>query len=191
VAGVSSYVPLYQGYAGTTGAASAAQLTPSQQGSRQPSQRTPLSPGQVQPLVQLAEKWNALLQAWHDMGGEFFGGTLTVRGHPAWNIGHRMLSTDEHGVWEAYVEGIRHAYDMRTGQYFTTLRITRGWYLSREAAHQVWSVGRTTVTGATGGPPTLDPQTGAPTTAPTPFDAPAFAGTPLLPVRPLGPPEPP
>jgi hypothetical protein len=172
VAGVTSYVHLYQQYAGTVPPVSAAQLTPAQQGT-QPTAPAPASFAQAQPIIQFQEKWEALLQAWYDMGGELFGGTITVRGHPRWNIGNRLLSEDEQGEWESYIEGVRHTYDMRTGQYLTTLRLTRGWYLSAQAAQQLWAEGRTSVTSVSGGPPILDPQTGAPTTQPIPGGAPA------------------
>jgi hypothetical protein len=49
---------------------------------------------------------------------------------------------------------------MRTGQYLTTMRITRGWYLARTMAAQIWLEALTTVTESTGGPPVLNPVTG-------------------------------
>lgn len=147
---VASYVPLYQGFAGTT----AAPVAPPP-----PPVRAEQVPGNL-PMIELAQQWAAILATWYDMGGELFGGTLTVRGHPAWNIGHRLLSWDERGEWEAYIEGVAHRYDMRTGQYLTQLRITRGWYLSEAIAQQLRDEGKTTVTDASGGPPTLDPEPG-------------------------------
>ena len=87
---------------------------------------------------------------------------MTVRGHPRWNIGHRLLTRDERGDWEAYIEGVAHQYDMRTGQYLTQLRITRGWYLSATIAGQMAEEGQIPVTDVRGGPQTLDPATGQP-----------------------------
>lgn len=111
-------------------------------------------PEDLQAIVAKAESWSRILGAWYDMGGELFGGTITVRGHPAWNIGNRLLSYDALGPWEAYIEGVQHRYDVRTGQYLTTLRVTRGWYLSAAAAQALRRDGQTTVTQVTGGPPT-------------------------------------
>jgi hypothetical protein len=133
-------------------------------------------------VKQHAEHWASILLGWYDMGGELFSGTLTVRGHPAWNVGHRLLSSDERGPWEAYIEGVAHRYDMRTGQYLTQLRYTRGWYLSVAISAQLWLEGQTTITKVTGGPPTLDPATGQPA---SPLVSPSrFEGTPLIGVRP-------
>ena len=143
---VEATMPRYAGLAGVPAAA-----TP---------QMPPLAttaPQAFPEMVTLAKRWAAILRGWYDMGGELFGGVLTVRGHPAWNVGHRLITTDERGDWEAYIEGVNHRYDMRTGQYLTTLRITRGWYLSDANAAQTWEEGRTAVESASGGPPTIDP----------------------------------
>ena len=151
---VTSAVPLYQAMAG-------APLAPAMPGAPAPSPTTPSVPGQELSMIKVAQRWSALLAAWYDMGGELFSGTLTVRGHPAWNIGHRLLSWDERGEWEAYIEGVAHRYDMRTGQYLTQLRITRGWYLSATIAQQLREEGQTTVTATRGGPPSPTAETTA------------------------------
>jgi hypothetical protein len=108
-------------------------------------------------MLKTAQRWSAILAAWYDMGAELFAGTVTVRGHPAWNIGHRLTSSDVLGDWEAYIEGILHRYDFRTGRFLTQLRITRGWYLSAAVAEKLWRTGQTVITGTTGGPPEVDP----------------------------------
>ena len=64
---------------------------------------------------------------------------------------------------------MRHTYDMRTGQYLTILRITRGWYLGTQMPQTLWREGQTTTDRTTGGPPVLDPQSGAMVELPTPF----------------------
>jgi Transglycosylase SLT domain len=118
------------------------------------------------PMIETAEQWAAILRAWYDMGGELLSGTVVVRGHPRWNVGHRLLcSADPRGPWEAYIEGVRHTYDVRTGQYLTILRLTRGWSLSPAWTLQLVQEGQTTIEGAVGGPPTLDPETGEPVPA--------------------------
>jgi soluble lytic murein transglycosylase-like protein len=104
-------------------------------------------------IIGSAQRWAAILMAWYEMGGELFGGTLVLRGHPAWNVGHRLTARDPRGRWEAYIEGVEHRYDMRTGQYLTTLRYTRGWYLSAAIAAQLRVEGATTMTPVQGGPP--------------------------------------
>jgi transglycosylase-like protein with SLT domain len=165
VAAVRARVPKYAQYAG--GATVPPDTTPPSTAQAPAGTSTPSAPlsdaaFDALPLVQQAQKWAGILMAWYDMGGELFGGALTVRGHPAWNVGHRLLTSDERGEWEAYIEGVSHRYDMRTGQYLTQLRITRGWYLSAAIAAQLFREGVTTVTAASGGPPTLDPATGQP-----------------------------
>jgi hypothetical protein len=148
VRAVRSYLPRYQGMAGSA------------QGGNTQTPPQPLSPASVQgieAMLSTARRWSAILAAWYDMGGELFSGTITVRGHPAWNIGHRLVSSDARGDWEAYIEGVTHTYDMRTGRYLTQLRITRGWYLSEANADEIWSQGQTQITGTTGGPPEVDP----------------------------------
>jgi hypothetical protein len=148
VAAVTSYVPRYQGYAGTSPETSAAGVA--------------ASTGDARDLLATSQRWSAILRAWYDAGGELWNGELVVRGSPLWNIGHRLLTWDERGEWEAYIEGVGHTYEYRTGQYLTTIRYTRGWYLEAAIAQQIWEEGRTTVTSASGGPPTLDPATGRP-----------------------------
>jgi hypothetical protein len=143
---VASRVPLYQGLAGTPSPATPVASPPMPRGD----------------ILASAQRWAAILAGWYDLGGELFGATLTVRGHPAWNVGHRLVSTDQQGEWEAYIEGVHHRYDMRTGQYLTTLRVTRGWYLSAASAQAIWHDGQTTATESMGGPPVLDPATGEP-----------------------------
>lgn len=150
---VTAMVPRYQGYSGVTVPAGVAAP-----GASPPP--TPAQQAAFQTVIETAQRWAAILRSWYDMGGELFGGTLTVRGHPAWNVGHRLLSWDERGEWEAYIEGVSHQYDMRTGQYITQLRITRGWYLTEAAALQLWVEGQTTITETSGGPPLRDPVTG-------------------------------
>jgi hypothetical protein len=176
---VAALVPRYQGYAGTTVAAAGAVEVPGP--GPAPSPPPPSEPGSEgdSDLIATAQRWGAILSAWYDMGGELFSGTLTVRGHAAWNIGHRLLTSDERGTWEAYIEGVHHQFDGRTGQYLTTLRYTRGWYLDEISAFQLWTEGQTTVTDTQGGPPTLDPATGVPMTRPRPAAA-------YLVVRPRG-----
>jgi Transglycosylase SLT domain len=149
VAAVTSFVPEYQKYAGTT------TPVPASPAPAPPPQAAP-SAGQMQ-LVETAQHWGRILKAWHDMGGELFGGFLTVRGHPIYNIGHRLLCRDHQGEWEAYIEGCSHRYDARTGQYVTHLRITRGWYLSEAIYKQRQEEGQTTITSSRGGPPSVDP----------------------------------
>jgi Transglycosylase SLT domain len=176
VRNVTARVPRYQGYAGATAPATPVPPTPV---SAVAAQQQALSQAGV---IHAAEHWASILLGWYDMGGELFAGTLTVRGHPAWNVGHRLLSSDERGPWEAYIEGVAHRYDMRTGQYHTHLRYTRGWYLSVAISAQLWLEGQTTITEVSGGPPTLDPATGQPA---SPLVSPArFEGTPLIGVRP-------
>jgi hypothetical protein len=51
---------------------------------------------------------------------------------------------------------------MRTGQYLTHLRITRGWYLNAAIIQQLYAEGQTGVVATEGGPPTINPTTGAP-----------------------------
>lgn len=126
------------------------------------------------PMIEVAKRWSRILMAWYEYGAELFGGTLTVRGHASWNIGHRLLSADRRGPWEAYIEGVSHQYDFRTGQYLTQLRYSRGWYLSAAMAQERQHAGQTTVTATSGGPQ-------AP---PTPSDEERFAGTPIIGVRP-------
>jgi len=111
----------------------------------------------LQNIVGDATQWGQILLAWYDMGGELFGGTIVVRGHPAWNVGHRLLGRDQQGDWEAYIEGIDHRFDMRSGQYLTVIRFTRGWYLSAANASRLWREGATTITAAHGGPPSPPP----------------------------------
>jgi hypothetical protein len=147
VRAVTAIVPRYQGMAGTT--------------PPPPSPVAAQADSVTLPMVETANQWAAILRAWYDMGGELFSGTLVVRGHPQWNIGHRLLcSRDPRGPWEAYIEGCSHRYDVRTGQYITVLRITRGWHLSPAWTLQLVEEGQTTIEDATGGPPTLDPETG-------------------------------
>ena len=149
---VTSLVPRYDGFAGSVPAAPLSTPTALPGAALTTDQRAG-----IEDMLITAQRWSAILACWYDMGGEMFGGTLVVRGHPAWNIGHRLLSKDEHGEWEAYIEGIGHRYDMRSGQYLTHLRITRGWYLSAAHATQVWEEGQTQITGTVGGPPEIDP----------------------------------
>jgi len=80
-------------------------------------------------LRALATKWAGILRAWYDHGSQLSMGSLIVRGHPAWNIGHRLVTTDARGEREFYIEGVSHRYDIRTGMYTVALRVTRGWYL--------------------------------------------------------------
>jgi hypothetical protein len=157
VRNVERYVPRHQHYAGT-----APQATGVKAAGPSAAPAPASSSEDVDGIVEIAQRWSALLMAWYDMGGELFSGSLTVRGHPAWNIGHRLLYDDPRGAWEAYIEGVHHRYDMRTGQYLTQLRITRGWPLTEAGAAQLWQEAQTTVTESTGGPPILDPQTGEP-----------------------------
>jgi hypothetical protein len=190
---VESYVPRHQHYAGTPPPKHGEEI-PTPAGGRPgrpatlpalppPAAPAP-TPGPSQSPLETSQRWAAILRAWHDAGGELWSGVVVVRGHPAWNIGHRLLSKDRRGIWEAYIEGVHHRYDMRTGQFLTTIRYTRGWYLTKTIAAQIWLEARTTVTDVSGGPPTRDPQTGEP------VGDTRYSTTPILPVRPLGPPEP-
>ena len=88
-----------------------------------------LTGSNVGELANTARRWSKILRAWYDSGPLLAIGSLVVRGHPAWNIGHRLLYRDERDDREFYVEGVDHSYDMRTGLYLTQLRVTRGWYL--------------------------------------------------------------
>jgi hypothetical protein len=153
-----------------------------------------VSKGDEDTMIASAQRWGAILKNWHDMGGELFGGTLTVRGDPRWNVGHRLVSRDTRGDWEAYIEGVRHRYDVRTGQYLTTLRVTRGWYLASEIAAQMRQEGQTTVTAVSGGPPAIEAE---PSLAPYELEATittvviggqtyAVIGDELKPVKPPG-----
>jgi hypothetical protein len=162
VAGVTTHVPRYQGYAGTP----AAPLPPTPAATQTPPPASGEIPASMLDVIKTAERWAAILRAWYDMGGEFFAGTITVRGDSRYTIGHRLLCSDAQGDWEAYIEGVQHAYDARTGHYLTTLRITRGWYLSASVTQQIWQEGQTKVERVTGGPPTLDPATGEPVSGP-------------------------
>jgi Transglycosylase SLT domain len=201
VRNVEQYVPRHQHYAGTAPVKHGVEVpTPPEGRAGRPETTAappPATSEAVDGIVEIAQRWSALLMAWYDMGGELFSGSLTVRGHPAWNIGHRLLYDDPHGAWEAYIEGVQHRYDMRTGQYLTQLRITRGWPLTEAGAAQLWLEALTTVTESTGGPPILDPQTGEPGAgwADKPGSAGSaaqrFSGTPLLRVRPRITTEPP
>lgn len=168
---ITALVPRYQAVAGTPPPAPDPAPVPAQADSA------------TLPMIETAEQWAAILRAWYDMGGELFSGTVVVRGHPSWNIGHRLVcSRDPRGPWEAYIEGVHHTYDVRTGQYLTTLRITRGWVLSPAWTLQLVEEGQTTIEDATGGPPTLDPATGEPV-APGETQE-SFEATPMIGVRP-------
>jgi hypothetical protein len=79
--------------------------------------------------IAAAKRWNEIAAAWYGLGSEMYAGAMTVVGSPRWNLGHRLLTTDERGAREFYIEGVTHEYDMRTGRYLTHLRVTRGWYL--------------------------------------------------------------
>jgi len=153
VRNTTARLPHYQGYGGpaapTHTPLPGAPEPPPAPATPAPAPR--VSPQVMEETVSTALRWSKILKAWYDMGGELFGGSLTVRGHPAWNIGHRLLTHDQRGEWEAYVEGIAHSYDMRTGQFLTRLQITRGWYLSAAIAQQLWAEGQTQVTGTSGG----------------------------------------
>lgn len=146
---VTASMPRYQGMVGQSGPA--APPTPA------PSTRPPPNKADEDTMIATAQRWGALLKHWYDMGGELFAGTLTVRGDPRWNVGHRLLSQDHRGEWEAYIEGVRHRYDVRTGQYLTILRVTRGWYLSAAIAQQLREEGAVPMTVERGGPPVIDP----------------------------------
>jgi hypothetical protein len=155
VAGVQAKVPLYQGYAGASTAPPPAPTPPVQNAGA----------GGAGTMITTAQRWAAILRAWYDVGGELFGGVVTVRGHPGWNIGHRVRSRDQRGEWEAYIEGVGHRYDMRSGQYTTTVHLTRGWYLADAIIQQMREDGQTTIDATSGGPPEIDPATGERVTA--------------------------
>jgi hypothetical protein len=97
-------------------------------------------------IVALAEKWGKILEAWYEHGPLLSLGGMQVRGHPAWNIGNRLVTTDTRGEREFYIEGCAHRYDMRTGLYTTFLRVTRGWYLDGKTDEQGSSAGEITQT---------------------------------------------
>lgn len=100
------------------------------QGAQTASTQTTTTPDSSVPkVIELANKWSKILEAWYDHGGQLAAGVLVIRGHPAWNIGHRLVYADRRGEREFYIEGVNHRYDLRTGIYLTTLRVTRGWYL--------------------------------------------------------------
>jgi len=81
-------------------------------------------------MTEAAKRWSAIVAAWYGYAPELYAGTLTVPGSPRWNIGIRLWTQDPRGEREAYVEGVDHTYNFLTGQYVTTLRVTRMWYLS-------------------------------------------------------------
>jgi len=172
VAAVEALVPRYAEYEGK--ATTAAQDAKNADQPPPPAPPLTTTAGQVAvpasalDLMGTSQRWASILRAWYEMGAELFGGQLVVRGHAAWNVGHRLLARDERGEWEGYIEGVSHRYDIRTGQFLTTMRYTRGWYLSAAIAQQIWDEGHTTVVKTTGGPPKLNPTTGTPEPPPSP-----------------------
>lgn len=94
----------------------------------------PASGTPIQPVVDVAKRWSKYLRAWYDSGPILAVGSFTVRGHPSWNVGHRLVMIDERGEREFYIEGVGHRYDLRSGHYVTSLRVTRGWYTDERPA---------------------------------------------------------
>lgn len=94
----------------------------------------PASGVPIQPVVDVAKRWSKYLRAWYDSGPILAVGSFTVRGHPSWNVGHRLVMIDERGEREFYIEGVGHRYDLRSGHYVTSLRVTRGWYTDERPA---------------------------------------------------------
>jgi hypothetical protein len=105
-------------------------------------------------IARLAKQWSSMAAAWYSLGSEMYAGVITVVGSSRWNIGHRLLFTDERGQREFYIEGVEHQYDIRTGRYLTQLRVTRGWYLSgltdERGAQPGWKL-NTEIVGPQGG----------------------------------------
>lgn len=85
-------------------------------------------------ITTTARRWAEYLEAWYDSGALLTVGTVTVKGHPAYNVGHRLVAEDDQGEREFYIEGVGHRYDMRTGYYVSSLRVTRGWYTTEREA---------------------------------------------------------
>lgn len=152
---VTALVPKYAGYAGAPTAAPVLAQAPQQ------SQAPAPAPEDVD-VIRTAQQWSAIAMSWYDFGGELFSGTLVVRGHPRWRVGHRLLTWDVAGEWEGYIEAVSQSYDGSTGRFISTIRYTRGWYLGESAAQRVWTEARTTIVDASGGPPSVDPQSGEP-----------------------------
>jgi hypothetical protein len=80
-------------------------------------------------VVETCKRWGQIASAWYGAASELYAGVLTVQGSPRYNCGIRLLTRDDRGEREFYVEGVDHNFDFRTGRYLTTLRVTRGWYL--------------------------------------------------------------
>lgn len=77
----------------------------------------------------VSRRWATIASHWYGYAPELYAGVLTVRGSPRYTSGVRLLTWDDRGEREAYIEGVSHNYDWRTGQYVTQLRVTRMWYL--------------------------------------------------------------
>jgi hypothetical protein len=80
-------------------------------------------------VVDTSKRWGQIASVWYGVASELYAGVLTVQGSPRYNCGIRLLTQDDRGEREFYVEGVDHDVDCRTGRYLTTLRVTRGWYL--------------------------------------------------------------
>jgi hypothetical protein len=80
-------------------------------------------------VVETCKRWGQIAAAWYGVAPELYAGLLTVQGSPRYNCGIRLLTRDDRGEREFYVEGVDHTFDFRTGRYVTTMRVTRGWYL--------------------------------------------------------------
>jgi hypothetical protein len=80
-------------------------------------------------VVAAGQRWGTIASVFYGSGAEMYGGVLTVLGSPLWNVGMRLLTEDERGPREGYIEGVDHQYDYRTGRYSSQLRVTRLWYL--------------------------------------------------------------
>jgi hypothetical protein len=80
-------------------------------------------------VVETCKRWGQIAAAWYGVAPELYAGLMTVQGSPRYNCGIRLLTRDDRGEREFYVEGVDHSFDFRTGRYVTTMRVTRGWYL--------------------------------------------------------------
>lgn len=80
-------------------------------------------------VIAAGQRWGKIASVFYGYGAEMYGGVVTVLGSPLWNVGLRLLTKDERGPREGYIEGVDHQYDFRTGRYHSQLRVTRLWYL--------------------------------------------------------------
>lgn len=77
-------------------------------------------------LINVYQRWQQILANWYGSNPLLYSGTLRLKGRASFRVGDRLVAQRPDGIYEFYIEKVDQMFNVQSGHFVSTLKVTRG-----------------------------------------------------------------